>query len=267
MGEKTIITTLLHLSGTVLVFWFLMFALFRKKCYRAVASTVYGLWSEKQYRTGGILLICGIMINFVLVILQKRAVITPAIDLTGFFLNWEKNAAEFFQLHRYCWLDYISVFAYFFIFPALLLSVMPILDYTGNVKVLEHYLYAIGIALFIAIPGFVLLEVREVWMNFAPGNYFSSSEICQTLFNMRSFNFPGNCFPSIHTALTIIAVYAVSKTRCSYYTVLAAVGGFLILTSILILGIHWIIDMFAGILTAFAALGLSTVVQNKRQTC
>ena len=263
MSEKIFITSL-HLAGTAAVFWILMLAVFRKKCGRAVVSTVTGLRREKNYRLGGIMLIAGIAVNFILVILQNRGVISPAVDFTGALLNRERSVVEFFQNYRFFYLDYTAAFAYFLLFPALLLFVMPVLDYTGNVKALEQYLCALSIALFIAVPCFVLIEVREVWMNFAPGTYFSSSEICQAMFNLRSFNFPGNCFPSIHTALTVIAMYCVCKTKCPYYIILATAGGLLILASILVLGIHWITDMLAGGLTALAALKVAAMLQKNK---
>jgi len=265
MSEKILLITFLHLLCTTLVFWLLLFISLKKKCYRAVFSTIIGLRYEKSYRCGEILLTAGILSNFFLVIFQKSFIFSPAVDLTGLFLEWEDPVTGFFLHHRHYLFDYLAAFSYFLLFPALLLLVMPILDYTGNEKAFKLYLESMGITLLIALPYFALVEVREVWMNFSPGSYFSSSEICQTFFNLRSFNFQGNCFPSIHTALTIIAVYSICKTKCPGYIILAMICGILILASILVLGIHWIIDMLGGILTSWIALKLAKKLQNIRQ--
>ena len=67
-----------------------------------------------------------------------------------------------------------------------------------------------------------------------------------------------NCFPSLHAALSIMAMLVVSGTEFKRYKKFVAGVTAAILFTTLYLGIHWVIDLIAGLILAVIVYFITT---------
>ncbi|MFH0816859.1 MAG: phosphatase PAP2 family protein [Methanobacteriota archaeon] len=121
----------------------------------------------------------------------------------------------------------------------------------------------------IALPFFLLFPVNEVWTtNAAYAGYnaangipaYGYTDIHGVLYDMGatnldasySFSSIDNCFPSLHTAISVFVPLVVLKGRERLWGAFAAWVGVSVVLATMYLGVHWLIDVGAGL-----ALGVS----------
>lgn len=75
-----------------------------------------------------------------------------------------------------------------------------------------------------------------------------------------------NCFPSLHIALTLLAVWAIAKSRRLMTTIVFILWGVAIAFSILQLKRHLFIDLVGGVILALVAGLWVTWMMNRQQT-
>lgn len=74
-----------------------------------------------------------------------------------------------------------------------------------------------------------------------------------------------NCFPSLHVALTLLAVWAIAKSRRYWLTAVFVCWGGVIALSILQLKRHLFIDLLGGVVLALATGILVSWMLNRQQ--
>ncbi|SUW64787.1 PAP2 superfamily [Buttiauxella agrestis] len=74
-----------------------------------------------------------------------------------------------------------------------------------------------------------------------------------------------NCLPSLHVTLTLLAVWAVAKSRQSFTTWVLMLWGFVIAFSILQLKRHLFIDLIGGVVLAWIAGALAQRLTHKKE--
>lgn len=74
-----------------------------------------------------------------------------------------------------------------------------------------------------------------------------------------------NCFPSLHVALTLLAVWAIAKSRRHLVTLISVLWGGAIAVSILQLKRHLFIDLIGGVALALAAGVLASWLMNRNK--
>jgi len=151
-------------------------------------------------------------------------------------------------------LTYISGFFYLLMFPFLLVFTFLLLLYLQRYRATQEFVVAFILIYIVAFPFYVLFPVQVTGYTLA----------CVTplLYNMSPIIAQGvrivdptlnNCFPSLHAALSIMAMLVVLHNVDSRrYRIFSVVATVVILFTILYLGIHWITDMIGGILLAVA---------------
>lgn len=150
-------------------------------------------------------------------------------------------------------LTYITSYFYVIVFTCLMIVSIVIYIYHRNYQLFYALCYAVLINYIVAIPFYLFFPITEVWhtqsnVNLLIHNVFPTFEQ-----EYRLMSGLDNCFPSLHTSLSVtMAVIAVRSNNkfWQYFTALTAV---IIIFSIFYLGIHWLIDMSAGLLLGVAA--------------
>lgn len=178
--------------------------------------------------------------------------INSYLNYAGYLIMIEGDMVSYFQSIATPLLTYISGAIYLMGFPFLLVFTFFILVYTRKFKALEEYIIAFVLIYLAAYPFFVFfpVEVTGYTLHSVDPLLYNLSPIIVEGIKLSD---PGldNCLPSLHTALSMIAMLIVFfRTNLRRYKIFAVGITTLILFTILYLGIHWITDMVAGIVLA-----------------
>lgn len=178
--------------------------------------------------------------------------ITPTLRIAELILLLEGSTVSAFQSIASPALTYFSAFIYLFGFSFLLIFTFVALICSGKVSVLQEYAIAITVAYVVAFPFQVLAPVKVTGYtlpNVVPLLYQLSPVILNGLRSVDPYF--DNCFPSLHAALSIIAMLLiVLRTDLKKYKVVAVMLTVAIQFTIFYLGIHWITDFFGGLMLA-----------------
>ena len=108
----------------------------------------------------------------------------------------------------------------------------------------------------VALPFYLFLPVNEVWA-YDPKveNIINSYPLVRQ--HLYSFNDINNCFPSLHTAIsTVMAILLWRSSMPRPLRITAASLAAAIVFSTLYLGIHWVVDVIAGLVLAWCVAAL-----------
>ncbi|TVX92680.1 phosphatase PAP2 family protein [Paenibacillus agilis] len=181
--------------------------------------------------------------------------------------NWNEwfnsipgNAPWMFQLWQPEWLTtYMqSVYIYGFTLTYWLCIIRAF--FTKDVKKFGRYALA-GYLLQVPLilPFYNLIFLQEVW--YVQG---TPDLLERGLTAAEAFNVTINCFPSMHTSIAFAAVLLAMRERSKWYRWIVGVFGISIMISTLYLNIHWIIDMFAGMLFAYGCVKLADWIVDRK---
>lgn len=181
-------------------------------------------------------------------------------DYTGYLLMIEGDLVSHFQSFTTPMLTYINGFIYLMIFSFFMVFTFVILIYTRNLKALEEFTIAFIIIYLTAFPFYIFVPVTvtgHALPNVLPLLYDLSPIIDQGVRVVDPFL--DNDFPSLHAALSIMALMVVMRrTDLERYKVFSAVSTAAILFSTVYLGIHWITDLVAGGVLALVSYYIAT---------
>lgn len=186
--------------------------------------------------------------------------IKPSLNYAYIMLMIEGNTVAYFQTFSSPWLTYFSAFIYLIGFSLLLLGTTCVFAYKKNAKALQEFSIAFTIIYLIAYPFYILFPVSvtsNVIPTMAPLLYKMDPailrivQICDPTLD--------NCFPSLHAALSIMAMLLI-LTRSDNFGLkaLAVFTTICIQFTILYLGIHWITDLIGGIMLALTSYYVAT---------
>lgn len=212
-----------------------------------------------------------LMVSLVYVLVNSQELfveyldITPYYKLAEFIFSMEGNTVSSFQTIMSPALTYFSAFIYLFGFSFLLIFTFVVLVCTGKVPVLQEYSIAVVLAYLIAFPFYILTPVRVTGYTLPtviPLLYELNPVISQGLRSVDPYL--DNCFPSLHAALSIIAMLLiVFRTDLKELKVVVVILAILIQFTIFYLGIHWIIDFIGGVLLAGLCYFVATRYREK----
>ncbi|MBP1910383.1 phosphatase PAP2 family protein [Methanolobus bombayensis] len=181
-------------------------------------------------------------------------------DLARYIFLIEGNSVSIFQAFTSPVLTYISSFIYIFGFAFLLTFTFLFFLLTNQLKTLKEYAIAISVIYIVAFPFYILTPVKVTGYTL-PG-------VTPLLYNLSPLIVNGlrtvdplfdNCFPSLHAALSILAMlFIIFRTDLRSLKVLAVFTTLAIQFTIFYLGIHWMTDFVAGILLAFLSYFIGT---------
>ncbi|WP_406657820.1 phosphatase PAP2 family protein [Methanolobus sp. ZRKC2] len=211
------------------------------------------------------------MISLVYMLVKSQGIIaeslniTPYYKLAEFIFSIEGNTVSSFQTIMSPALTYFSAFIYLFGFSFLLIFTFVVLVCTGKISVLQEYSIAVVMAYLIAFPFYIFTPVKVTGYTLptvVPLLYELNPVISEGLRSVDPYF--DNCFPSLHAALSIIAMLLiVFRTDLKELKIVVVILALLIQFTIFYLGIHWIIDFIGGILLAGLCYYVATRYREK----
>lgn len=178
--------------------------------------------------------------------MQPKMVYFP--QLAQYILLLEGSKVSYFQMVINPVLTYISAFIYLCGFSYLLVFTFFLLILTRQFKVLQEYSIAFILIYLAAFPFYILTPVKVTG--------YSLPNVVPLLYNLDPIVREGlsvvdplldNCFPSLHAALSVMAMLIiVFRTDFKRFKIFAVAVTLAIQFTIFYLGIHWIMDFIAG---------------------
>lgn len=177
-------------------------------------------------------------------------------DYSANFTHWFKSiegnfVANLQQAFENSALTSGLVFLYVVVLQSLIVASILLYSYRSKSKEMYYATcYAIMINYFIAIPFFLFFPINEVWSYDSNVKFLMLEAFPKFEAEYRPLSGLDNCFPSLHTSIsTTLAILAV-KSGNKKWAVLVCTCAALTIFSIFYLGIHWLIDMFGGLMLA-----------------
>ncbi|MXV64022.1 phosphatase PAP2 family protein [Natronorubrum sp. JWXQ-INN-674] len=180
----------------------------------------------------------------------------PIYDIEGEFILWLQSQAT---------PAVTAYFSFIYIYGYVFLLIFPVVAYfaLSNTRPLRELLtaYTLNYALGLLLYTFVIAYgPRNMMPDLVEALLYDTYPQYQHL--TRQVNRNTNVFPSLHTSLAATVSFLAYRTREIYPTwnLLAAGLGVSVAISTMYLGIHWVIDVLAGIVLAYISVELAGVL-------
>jgi len=187
--------------------------------------------------------------------LRMEALLTSAFDYTELFQAWDRGFVGWIQrtLHAPWMTDGLS-YMYLVVFHSLLAASLILYGSKPDKRLYYATCYAVMLNYGLAIPFFLFFPVQEVWV-LEPAVHLRLLDVFPRFeHEYRLLSGIDNCFPSLHTSISVTLAVLALRSGIARWAWLCAVSAVAIVFSIFYLGIHWFADMAGGIaLGMFAA--------------
>ena len=152
---------------------------------------------------------------------------------------------------------YLGSFAYFFLPVALLAMTMVTLVSRKTIDGYRVFVLAVGLCYALSLPFYLFLPVPERWA-YPDSQAILLSDLWSTrlIEFIRPISGLDNCFPSFHVSGTIALALVWYVLRLPMRHAVAWLGAAVVVSTVL-LGIHWLADIAAGLALAFVAVQLA----------
>lgn len=148
------------------------------------------------------------------------------------------------------------VFIYIILYPFTLWYTPLYSLITHQKKALETLAVSLFFVYILALPFYLFFPVTNVYTSFnLPSALNTAIPEIETFFYTTTTQ--NNCFPSLHTAMSIIITRTIFTTENKRFRYLALFVMVTVIISVLYLSIHWILDVIGGIIVALLALYLT----------
>jgi membrane-associated phospholipid phosphatase len=183
--------------------------------------------------------------------------INVSYDLTPILSGWEGTWPAWLQttLHSDI-LTLVCAFFYLVVFQSVMVASVGIYTYHQNLKLFYAFCVALLMNYFIAVPFYLFVPVNEVWFAHPEVKFLMLDAFPTFEHEYRALSGINNCFPSLHTSISVTMAVLASRSGIRKWAVFAWINAVIIIFSIFYLGIHWFTDMVAGILLGVAAAGI-----------
>jgi membrane-associated phospholipid phosphatase len=154
-------------------------------------------------------------------------------------------------------------FSYFLLLPIMLIGTATAFAFRSSISPYRVFTLAIIINYALSLPFFIFFPVPERWA-FPDANAILLSDLLSIYLIefIRPISGLDNCFPSIHTSFTIIIIYACYHFNTRFSKSVFFLG-ITVLLSTVILGIHWMADIMAGVAMGVLSISLAIILDQK----
>ncbi len=183
------------------------------------------------------------------------------IDIKGDFTHviYQFEGDFVYMIQKYLENDVLTYFfTYFYVvvFTSLLIASLFIYHYGRDFHSFYALFYGVMMNYMLAIPFFLFFPVLEVWYYHPDVRFLILDVYPQFETGYRNLSGIDNCFPSLHTSLSITMAAIAMRSNNPRFARIATISAGVIIFSIFYLGIHWLSDMAAG---TMMAMFISTV--------
>lgn len=148
------------------------------------------------------------------------------------------------------------VFIYIILYPFTLWYTPLYSIITNQKQALQTLAFSLFFLYLIALPFYLFFPVTNVYTHYnLPSALNTVIPQIETFFYTTTTQ--NNCFPSLHTAMSIIITRTIFITENKRFQYLGVFMMVTVIISVLYLSIHWILDVIGGIIVALLALYLS----------
>ncbi|TXK73469.1 phosphatase PAP2 family protein [Paenibacillus sp. N3.4] len=245
---------------TVLV---LLIAATRANPFNIAGSFVQEVFSSRKYMFHFLALMTILFFNKVELAVEKA--INFKADFTKSIYSIEGNFVAAIQhfFHQDI-LTYVSSYFYVVIFPSIMIASIALYTYQKNYKLFYAICYALMFNYMVAIPFYLFFPVNEVW-SFHPNVKLLILDVFPTFEqDYRPLSGLDNCFPSLHTSISVSMAVIAVKSRNTFWKVFVPGSAAFIIFSIFYLGIHWLSDMCAGVVLGVVAARMALRIAEGR---
>lgn len=255
--------TFLRVIGAVLVGTVALIAAAIPLCIgRERARLAVGEWRHRLRLVAPYLLVLGgiLLLNKGTQVFVVELSLLINVDLTSLIYDIEGEFVATFQaalptlaLHYFAFI-YVIGYVFLLVFPLIAYFALP------SVRRLKELLVAYGINYGLGVFSYTL------FIAYGPRNMMPDT-VRQPLFELypetflltSAVNANTNVFPSLHTSLAVTVLLFAWLTRAEYpvWTAIATIFAASVVLSTMALGIHWLIDVLAGVLLAVLAVTLA----------
>ena len=173
-----------------------------------------------------------------------------ALDLNNFFKSLPGNDGWMFRIIQTPWLTsyFRWIYANGFTLPVLI-PVIRSFFAKDSLKMMHYSLSSHVLQFILIFPFYLTIHVEEVW--YVLGHL---DGMARQLTPADAAVVVVNCFPSMHTSVAFAMLLLAWREKDRLFRWTWSFFCFSIIYSTLYLEIHWVIDVFAGILLAIAAV-------------
>jgi membrane-associated phospholipid phosphatase len=216
---------------------------------------------ERLTQTGFLLCLFAAFVASLIDYLETRfdSRVTQAIqkDYTPFVSRFGVHWVESVQRFRTLPFTYLFTYTYVWLLPATMIALFFMLVFDDNEEVAQFLIAGYFSNLLFVLPFYLFFPVNEVWASDSHVRLLTDRVSPLIMEHFRSISAVDNCFPSFHTSLAILIAIAAWKSGRLPAAALTAVSALMVLVSTLYLGIHWPLDIVAGVVAALFCASLS----------
>ncbi|MEW9668412.1 phosphatase PAP2 family protein [Ammoniphilus sp. 3BR4] len=188
----------------------------------------------------------------VLVLNKIQQIIEKEMKGVGDFTPWvygiEGNIVLYIQhFFQNDVLTYVLTYFYIIVFTALMFVSFIVYHAYQEDKSFYALFYGIMINYLIAIPFYLFFPVNEVWYYQSRVEFLIPQVYPNFEHEYRVLSGLNNCFPSLHTSLSVTMAFIALRSGIPRMGMLFISCAGIIVFSIFYLGIHWVLDMMAGV--------------------
>jgi membrane-associated phospholipid phosphatase len=238
----------------ITIFIFLLCSI-RKNPLPAAGSFVQEIFTNRKFILHMSAVVVILFFNNIELIIEKN--MKYHANFTGSIFKIEGNfVASIQHLFHQDMLTYATSFFYVVVFPSIMIASIVLYTYQKNYKLFYAFCYAILINYIIAMPFYLFFPVNEVWA-FRPNVSLLITDVFPTFeSDYRPLSGLNNCFPSLHTSISISMAVLATKCNSSFWKRFVPFSSAVIIFSIFYLGIHWLTDMAGGVVLGLIAARL-----------
>ncbi|MVO99649.1 phosphatase PAP2 family protein [Paenibacillus lutrae] len=237
----------------VISIYFLLLVTLRTNPFNAAGAFVQEIFTRRKYLLHFVAVMAILFFNKIELWVESHMKYTA--DFTPKVYALEGNfVAAFQQFFQNDILTMVTSMFYVVIFPCLMIASILIYTYQKKHRLFYALCYTVMINYIVAIPFYLFFPVLEVWAFHPKVDLLITQAFPAFESEYRPLSGLDNCFPSLHTSISVSMAILAAHSGNRFWKWFSILSCSIIIFAIFYLGIHWVTDMFGGvILGTFAA--------------